>query len=252
VTRLMGDATHVNVPQLASAPGLQVAAGYVTGTPDILWTAADWARFAGISQVTIDQGGVGSPVASAVVRDVEAGAWTVANAVNRDRWTASRPTIYCSLSTVPTLASAGWSGDVWVANWTSTPPSSPPATPGMNCVAVQYTNQGGGGAYDLSIVFDPAWPTGEFMNGTGQLIIWGATGSAYLLSGGRMHHIQDIDALNLYTAAGVNQAGSAGGAHVSAAEEAALLADFPPGNPAVTVTATAPTFNIAGTATPAA
>ena len=28
----------------------------------------------------------------------------------------------------------------------------------MTCVAVQYTNQGGGGTYDLSVVFDPAWP----------------------------------------------------------------------------------------------
>jgi len=158
VTRLMGDAIHDNVPALAQAPGLQVAAGYVTGSPDILWTAADWARFS-MPHVTIDQGYTGSPVPSADVRDVEAGAWTPAAAVNLSGWTAAQPTIYCSLSVLPQVAQAGWQGAVWVADWTGTPPASPPAVPaGMTCVAVQYTDQGGGGAYDLSVVFDPAWP----------------------------------------------------------------------------------------------
>lgn len=154
----MGDATHINVPALAAA-GTQLVAGYVTGTPDIQWTAADWARFPNQLHVTIDQGASGSPVLSAVVRDVEPGAWTATAAVNRNGWTAARPTIYCSASVVPQLYTAGWRGDVWVANWTGAPPSSPyPVPAGMTCVAVQWTDQGGGGLYDLSVVFDPIWP----------------------------------------------------------------------------------------------
>jgi hypothetical protein len=158
VTRLMGDAIHDNVPALAQAPGLQMVAGYVTGSADIKWTAADWARFS-LPEVTIDQGYTGSPVPGADVRDVEAGAWTPAAAVNLSGWTAPQPTIYCSLSVLSQVAQAGWRGAVWVADWTGSPPASPPAVPpGMTCVAVQYSDQGGGGAYDLSVVFDPIWP----------------------------------------------------------------------------------------------
>jgi hypothetical protein len=46
VTPNMGDAIHDNVPALASAQsGLQLVAGYVTGTPNIQWTTSDWALF---------------------------------------------------------------------------------------------------------------------------------------------------------------------------------------------------------------
>jgi hypothetical protein len=154
--RSMGDAIHVNVPSLETA-GTDMVAGYVTGSPDILWTAADWARFT-VPSVTIDQGN-GGPVPSADVRDVETGAWTAATAVDLTDWTTARPTIYCSLSVLPQLAAAGWQGDVWVADWILIPPPAPPPMPaGMTCVAVQYSDQGGGGTYDLSVVFDPYWP----------------------------------------------------------------------------------------------
>ena len=156
--RTMGDAIHDNVPALAKAR-IGMVAGYVTGSPDIVWTAADWAAFPGIPHVTIDQGFTGSPVATAVVRDVEAGAWTVAAAVDKTGWTASRPTIYCSASVLPGLATAGWQGDVWIADYVSSPPAAPPAMPaGMTCVAWQWTDSGGGGLYDLSVVFDESWP----------------------------------------------------------------------------------------------
>ncbi len=80
----MGDAIHVNVGALqhaAAADGRRVR----TGTPDIEWTAADWALFPGIPHVTIDQGFINSPVPSAIVRDVEPGAWTPFNAVEPRR-----------------------------------------------------------------------------------------------------------------------------------------------------------------------
>jgi hypothetical protein len=158
MTRTMGDAIHDNVGALARAK-LQMVAGYVTGSPDILWTNADWALFPGLPHVTIDQGFTGSPVASAIVRDVEPGAWTAAAAVSSRPWTPARPTIYCSTSALPTLEQAGWRGDVWVANYVTSAPGSPyPVPAGMTCVAWQWTNMGGGGTYDLSVVFDPYWP----------------------------------------------------------------------------------------------
>jgi hypothetical protein len=160
MTRTMGDAIGVNAAVLEEA-GTDMVAGYVTGDGDVPWTAEDWGRFFGKVVVTIDQGSHGSPVPPADVRDVEAGAWTVGAAVSRAGWTATRPTIYCSASTLSALEGAGWKGDVWVADWTGTPPAGPyPVPAGMTCVAVQYTDKGGGGAYDLSVVFDPAWPGG--------------------------------------------------------------------------------------------
>jgi hypothetical protein len=254
MTRTMGDATHASVAALAAA-GTDMAAGYVTGGPAIMWTAADWARFAGRAVVTIDQGFTGSPVMTADVRDVEAGAWTAAAAVNRAGWTAPRPTVYCSASLLPQLAAAGWRGDVWVADYISQAPGQPyPVPAGMNSVAWQWTDTGGGGAYDLSVVFDPAWPRpaapdpkGNNMNDF--LLIWG-TSAAYLLHCAKLHKITPGEAA-LYQSAGIAQTT---GPVATDAEIASLLADFPPGNPAVTVppvTVTVPPLKIAGTIDPA-
>jgi hypothetical protein len=158
VTRIMGDAIGVNAAALAAA-GTDLAAGYVTGDGSIPWTAADWALFDGRTVVAIDQGAHGSPVATASVRDVEHGAWTAAAAADTTGWTTPRPTIYISLDSLPSLEQAGWRGDVWIADYTGTEPSAPPLMPpGMTCIGVQYTDTGGGGAYDLSVIFDPTWP----------------------------------------------------------------------------------------------
>lgn len=157
MTRLMGDAIRDNVAALAAVPGLELVAGYVTGTPDIVWTPADWALFVGLPEVTIDQGYTGSPVASAIVRDVETGAWTPANAVTTSPWTPARPTIYCNQSTLPAVLAAGWQGDLWLAIVGWQPGQSLPAAPGCTVVAVQ--NQlDVAGTYDLSTVLDPTWP----------------------------------------------------------------------------------------------
>ena len=72
----MIDTIHASVHNVpASAPKV---AGYTTGTPDIVWTAADWARFSH-SKVRICQD-EGSDH-SADVLDIEPGAATNANAV---------------------------------------------------------------------------------------------------------------------------------------------------------------------------
>jgi len=152
--RIMGDATHKNVAALASRK-LGLVAGYVTGSPDIAWTHDDWAKFPGVPHVTIDQGFTGSPVPTAMVRDVEPGAWTAEKAVDTSNWTAERPTIYCDRSDlVNQVIPAGWTGDVWLA-WPEPEPMLPPVFDSVNVVAVQFKL---GGLYDLSVVFDDNWP----------------------------------------------------------------------------------------------
>lgn len=160
MSRIMGDAIHDNVPALAGVPGLQLVAGYVTGSADIQWTAGDWARFPELPHVTIDQGFTGSPVAGAVVRDVETGAWLPQAAVDRAGWTAARPTIYCNrndLSREGGVLQCGWKGDLWLAYPGWSPGMPLPDAPGCNYVAVQ-AKLSVAGAYDLSFVLDPFWP----------------------------------------------------------------------------------------------
>lgn len=164
MTRLMGDATHANVGALAAVPGLQLAAGYDTGTPDIAWTAADWARFPGLAHVHIDQGYNSTPAteAHAIVFDIETGAWAPADAAGLiDMNTSARPAVYVNRSNMTaTIASAlqsqRWRGDIWLAfpGWQPGQPL-PPLPPGCRYVAIQ--NQPGA-ACDLSLVLDPAWP----------------------------------------------------------------------------------------------
>lgn len=151
--RLMGDAIHDDV---ATIPGdVQLVAGYDTGTADIKWTAADWARYPGLPHVHIDQA-FGGPVYSATVQDVETGAWSPADVPGwQAKCTAPRPTVYCNQSTLPAVLATGWRGNLWLAipGWLSGDPL-PPA-PGCTVVAVQSVFAA---TYDLSYVLDPSWP----------------------------------------------------------------------------------------------
>lgn len=122
------DATHANI---AHIPKGAQAAGYVTGSADIAWTAADWAAHPGA--IRIDQDAQASDPAADVL-DVEAGAATPADCpgwvkraikdfdgVTRpgQRW----PCIYASQSQLTNVANALIGGGVdkgvylWVANW---------------------------------------------------------------------------------------------------------------------------------------
>jgi hypothetical protein len=159
----MWDAIRANIAAIPA--DAEMVAGYVTGTPDIRWEASDWRRYSGIRQITIDQGGIGSPVSTATVRDVEDGAWLPEPAV-RDtaNWNAGRRTIYCNLDTLPRVLAAGWRGDLWLAIPSNVPHATPPDVPGCTVVAVQYKFAG---SYDQSIVYDPYWPArSPFMSGT--------------------------------------------------------------------------------------
>ena len=73
----MVDAIHAscrNIPTSTKKVG-----GYVTGSPDIQWTAADWAHFSNSGLVHINQI-PGNPLLGNVL-DMEAGAWTLATAI---------------------------------------------------------------------------------------------------------------------------------------------------------------------------
>jgi hypothetical protein len=148
------DATHDNV--LSIPHNAAVVMGYDTGTPDIRWTPNDWGQFPTTRKVHIDQGGIGSKVNTATVRDVETGAWTPEAAViDTKGWDAERPTIYCNQNTLPRVLAAGWHGDLWLAIPSNIRPTVPPVVEGCTVVAVQFDFAG---PYDRSVVFDDTWP----------------------------------------------------------------------------------------------
>jgi len=162
------DATHDNIGHMP--PGQH--AGYTTGTPDIRWTAEDWAAHP--VAVRIDQ----DPAASdktADVLDVERGAATVADVVpwvqaahaNRakgarpgQRW----PAIYASQAALTPIANALKAAGItgvffWVADWNldAQQAGAEVAAAGgpWPVVGVQYRNAG---LYDVSL-FSSAWLT---------------------------------------------------------------------------------------------
>lgn len=160
MTRTMLDCTHSGLPgSLIEIWYVDIVAAYVTGSADVLWTPADYATIkAGMSMVTIDQAD-GGPVYPATVIDCEPGAWDVSQVDSRMALsTAARPTLYASPSTLAEVAeSQAWRGDVWLALSSAAPPVTAPLVPaGFTVVAVQYDYANPD--YDLSVVFDDAWP----------------------------------------------------------------------------------------------
>jgi GH25 family lysozyme M1 (1,4-beta-N-acetylmuramidase) len=161
------------------------------------------------------------------------------------------PVVYSDLSVLPSLQ-ASTQYPLWVAWPAATAPTAAQVAPWSTWTFWQYGESGtdedafNGTAADLA-----AWIAAASGRTLEMIIVWGVT-NAYLLSGGKLHHILDAADLDVYLSAGVPQTTS----HLSAAEEAALLADFPPGNPAVTVNATLPpvtlpdlTVSLTGTGT---
>lgn len=154
MSRTMYDFTHENVAWFkAHLPNPGMVAWYGTGSPGIQWTTADRAMFPNATMLEIDQGGSGSPILTAHIRDVENGAWSPGRAVDRTGWNVEFPTIYGSRSSISQVIADGWRGDVWLASpgWSGT---TAPSIPGVNVVAVQNNWQAN---YDSSIVFDDTW-----------------------------------------------------------------------------------------------
>lgn len=139
----------------ANLPLPNIMLWYGTGSNGIPWTPAERALFpTSVTMVEIDQGGAGTPVPGATVRDVENGAWGPGQAVNRNGWTAERPTIYCSRNTLPSVLADGWKGDILLA-WPGWQGEALPSAPGCNYVAVQDVF---GANYDHSTILDATWP----------------------------------------------------------------------------------------------
>lgn len=161
------DATHAN---LASAPDGQ-GAGYTTGTPDIQWTAGDWAAHFGAVRICQD---AGATDATADTLDVEQYAATPADVSSwadraQESWHAGTrpgqrlPSVYCSLSVVPAVAAAMVANPprskpfLHVAHWGITMDQAAAmigtVLGGMTVVGVQFANRG---TYD-SDVWDSSW-----------------------------------------------------------------------------------------------
>lgn len=163
MTRVMIDTTNTGFSSALGAidelDAEEIVAVYDTGSGAIAVTQADLDRIpSDLIVVAIDQGFTGSPNMKANIRDCENGAWTLANAVKKEGWNVTRPTLYLGYpDTVTEAYNLGWRGDVWIAKSSNTPPLSPPDVPeGIIVVAEQwnYTDPD----YDVSVVFDPTWP----------------------------------------------------------------------------------------------
>lgn len=164
------DATHANISHL---PANQQAGGYVTGSPDIKWTDADWKAHP--NAIRIDQ----SPVlsiwdATADVDDYERGAVTLNELAPRakerkDAFTkVSRigqrmPAVYMSASNVTAVVNALVNGGVtngvglWVANWNLSESQAiaevAAAAGPFPIIGIQYSN---GQFFDFD-VFSSSW-----------------------------------------------------------------------------------------------
>lgn len=166
------DCTGANIAHLPAGQ----AAGYVTGSGGVPWTAEDWAAHP--QAVRIDQ----SPAstvwdATCDAQDFENGAVTLAELAPRAKVMLAAyyagvrpgqrfPAIYASESNIPAvvnaLKAAGIASGVglWVAHFgvseaDATAAVADAAGP-FPVVAFQYSDQGGGGTFDLD-VFSVPW-----------------------------------------------------------------------------------------------
>jgi hypothetical protein len=119
---IMIDAIHDNVSNIpADAPKV---AGYVTGTSDVEWTAADWARFATTAKVHVNQWPGSNPLLGDVL-DVEPGAWTnegAAQACAERKKNGLPINLYSSQDNLTPMLNACiavgvTAGNLWVANY---------------------------------------------------------------------------------------------------------------------------------------
>lgn len=164
------DATHANI---GAVPHPGAAAGYVTGSPDVCWTAEDWAAHPGA--VRIDQSPQAGPWdATADVQDYEGGAVRLDELAPRVKvMTAAyhagarpgqrMPAVYASRNNITAVANALVAGGVTggvglaVADWSVTEAEATAAVASASgpfpIVWYQFANHG---AYDEG-VFSAPW-----------------------------------------------------------------------------------------------
>lgn len=150
----MIDTIHDNVGNIPA--GTPRVAGYVTGSPDIKWTAQDWARFPKAGKAPVDQSpGLSAYAANeAMIADIEPQAGTIPAyvAACKERLSA-RQTLcfYCSQAVVAQVSAALVSAKiplsncwVWIANWNLSQAEADAvlgtAVSGVKVVAVQWAS----------------------------------------------------------------------------------------------------------------
>lgn len=166
------DATSANIAHLPAGQ----AAGYVTGSADVAWSAADFAAHPGA--VRIDQSPADTvPDYAADVQDVEQGAVTLAEIAARAKVMLAAyhagvrpgqrsPAVYASAGNITAVTNALIAGGVtsgvglWVAHFGVTEADAIAAVAEASgpfpVIAFQYSDEGGGGTYDLD-VFSVPW-----------------------------------------------------------------------------------------------
>jgi hypothetical protein len=157
MTRLLYDGLNSDAAGIhRDFPDAAMVAGYLPPS-SFAWSQAEWGLFPHADHVTI----VPSAHANAGdVLDVEDGdatpEETEAWITMRKQAGLWRPTIYCSLATVPAVRVGTGrfvldkDYDLWVADWDGTT-----ALPYPLAVAKQFKTTPG---YDANIVYDPGWP----------------------------------------------------------------------------------------------
>jgi hypothetical protein len=164
------DATHANI---GSLPPNGACAGYVTGSPDIAWTSADWNNHPGA--IRIDQSpSSGVWDATADVDDFETGAVLVSELApraklrkqafaNGTRPGQREPLVYASAVNVTNVANALVNGGVssgvglFVADWNLTDPEAiAMVVAGAGPFPIRGVQFHNAGTYDMS-VFDTGW-----------------------------------------------------------------------------------------------
>jgi hypothetical protein len=187
------DATSADYGALP--PGQRCA--YVTGTPDILWSTAELVANPGVVLIAQAVGLAVDESPFPDILDVEGGAATYADcgpwaiamqaafATNK-RPGQRRPAIYCSASNVSNvvnaLVAAGVTSGVglWIANWNLTDAQAVvevlTASGPFPIIAIQFSDLGGGGSYDLD-VFSTSWLADQ-SGVAGNLVSQGSSGPA--------------------------------------------------------------------------
>lgn len=166
------DATGENAAHLPAGQH----AGYVTGSAGVAWTPAQWAADPGA--VRIDQSPASTvPDYAADVQDFEAGAVTLAELAPRAKVMLAAyhagvrpgqrsPAIYASEDSITAVVNALKAGGItsgiglWVAHFGVSEAAAIAAVADaagpFPVIAFQYSDQGGGGTYDLD-VFSVPW-----------------------------------------------------------------------------------------------
>lgn len=156
---LMPDFTHGAVKNVPPNGPFTHIAGYTSGTPDIIWTASDWARYPKQIHIRIEQG-YGSKTPNRAdydVLDIERGAWTPQEAADEVKgrvedgyqWTTlygGNADLAETASLIRAMGEHIWNGhvDCILANWNDSAEEAAKIVGtevhGMTCRGVQFAS----------------------------------------------------------------------------------------------------------------